>query len=43
MDNLRGCHMEILEEINSKFNRNLKETNSKFNKKDKLISTSVPK
>jgi hypothetical protein len=30
-DNLRGYYLKILDEINLKFNENLKNINSKFN------------
>jgi hypothetical protein len=40
LENLRGCDVEVLDEVNSKFNEKLDEINSKFNKNDELILTS---
>jgi hypothetical protein len=42
MDNLGGCHVEVLDDINSKFNRKLEEKiNSKFNKNDEFMLISI--
>jgi hypothetical protein len=41
VENLGGRHVELLDEINSNFNKKLEKINSKFNKNDKFVLISV--
>jgi hypothetical protein len=41
VESLRGCHIKVLDKINSKFFMKLKEINAKFNKNDDLILKSI--
>jgi hypothetical protein len=43
MDNLEMCYLEVLNEINSNFNKKLEKINSKFNNKDELVLISLIK